>query len=102
MRIQASAAPSQHLPIRNSLSVNTERVRRLEAEHNGEADFTGSPEVVEGRAEHWESGTARTTDIVQIKQRRVLEESKGFCFGSEKEDGMMFLWRREVYIFGKN
>lgn len=90
MRIQTRPSPSQHLPFRNCVFINLERIRWLEGKHHHQADPFGNSEIVKGRAQHWEPSPTRATNLVQDKQRRILEKSEGFRVVS-KEEGMIIM-----------
>lgn len=76
MRIQASAAPPQHLPLRHSLPLHPQRVGRLEAPHHSEADPAWSAEAAEGRAQHRQPCTAVAPLPLQEQPRGVHQEGE--------------------------
>lgn len=94
MCVQTCPAASQHISIWNSLSVDPQRGRRLEATHHGEADTYRNPKATQRWAKHRESRPAIAPESLQKQQGRVYEKGQSLCsqLQEEKLIDCILLW----------
>ena len=89
MRVQASAASPEHLPLRHSLPLHPQLVGGLEATYHREADPAGSAEAAEGRAQHRQPCPARASLPLQEQPRVVHQEGESLRLQLQEEKLMI-------------
>lgn len=79
MHVQACTPAPEHLSLRDSMPLDLERWRRLEAKHHSETDFVGNSEAFERWTKYWKPSPTRAPEHVQEWQKEIPWNCQSLC-----------------------